>query len=198
MPRGFAPEPKAASDDWNLAVAPQAIRRAFKGSAMVREKARAPPGGLSNLVEMSEPLVERCIVSYYAVLDERRNRFISVLRASGGLVCAGKMRLAAVEVIVRIGILVVSSALLGACAQTSSPLEQGPSASANGATARTAQSGPGKVCRREQATGSVIGVRVCRTSAEWTAIDAANARNAEQFRGENSRPAAAGSGPGGR
>lgn len=42
-----------------------------------------------------------------------------------------------------------------------------------------------KVCRREAVTGSIIGTRsVCHTKAEWEAIDAANANNAD---GELSR-----------
>ncbi len=38
-----------------------------------------------------------------------------------------------------------------------------------------------KVCRREEATGSIMGKRVCHTKSEWAAIDVANARAMEEF-----------------
>lgn len=38
-----------------------------------------------------------------------------------------------------------------------------------------------KVCRREDSLGTILSKRVCRTAAEWNAIDAENSRNAERF-----------------
>jgi hypothetical protein len=38
-----------------------------------------------------------------------------------------------------------------------------------------------KTCRREEDLGTIISKRVCHTKAEWSAIDAQNARNAERF-----------------
>lgn len=40
-----------------------------------------------------------------------------------------------------------------------------------------------KLCRYEKSTGSMMpGKRICHTRDEWTAIDAANQRGAENFR----------------
>ncbi|MBW8745815.1 MAG: hypothetical protein JF628_16030 [Sphingomonas sp.] len=38
-----------------------------------------------------------------------------------------------------------------------------------------------KLCRREEATGSIMTTSVCHTKDEWTQIDAANARAVDQF-----------------
>lgn len=40
-----------------------------------------------------------------------------------------------------------------------------------------------KICRRVEATGTILGdKRVCHTAAEWKAVDEQNARNAENAR----------------
>jgi hypothetical protein len=44
------------------------------------------------------------------------------------------------------------------------------------------------ICRSEDTTGSMFPTRTCHTKEEWTAIDAANAANAERMR--NSRSSA--------
>lgn len=38
-----------------------------------------------------------------------------------------------------------------------------------------------KICRREEELGTMFAKRTCRTQAEWNAIDAQNAREAERF-----------------
>lgn len=47
---------------------------------------------------------------------------------------------------------------------------------------------PKTICRSEDTTGSMFPTRTCHSKEEWTAIDAANAANAERLR--NSRGAA--------
>ena len=42
-------------------------------------------------------------------------------------------------------------------------------------------------CRRVDTTGSIMGARTCHTAAEWKAIDAANAANAERYRNDRAR-----------
>ncbi len=39
-------------------------------------------------------------------------------------------------------------------------------------------------CRRLDTTGSIMGERTCHTAAEWKAIDAANAANADRYRND--------------
>jgi hypothetical protein len=48
-----------------------------------------------------------------------------------------------------------------------------------------------KVCRYENATGSLMRTRTCHTAAEWKQIEAANAANARQMINHNNatRPA---------
>lgn len=58
--------------------------------------------------------------------------------------------------------------------------------SATGATASQAKTKPPKaICRSEDTTGSLFPTRTCHSKEEWSAIDAANAANAERIR--NSR-----------
>ncbi|HMI21176.1 MAG TPA: hypothetical protein VK533_16710 [Sphingomonas sp.] len=52
-----------------------------------------------------------------------------------------------------------------------------------------------KICRREEATGSIMGTRVCHTKDEWVQIDAANQKAAEQFSNAR-RNSSGGMGPG--
>jgi len=49
------------------------------------------------------------------------------------------------------------------------------------ATSATKAEKEKKVCRSEETTGSMMPTRVCHTKSEWTQIDAANARTADQF-----------------
>lgn len=70
--------------------------------------------------------------------------------------------------------MIVAAFLLAAQA-TAQPVPATPPAPA--ATAPSEK----KVCRREDSLGTILSKRVCRTAAEWSAIDTQNARNAERF-----------------
>jgi hypothetical protein len=62
-------------------------------------------------------------------------------------------------------------------AQTSAPADK-PSTDAAPTKVKT----PKPICRSEETTGSMFPTRTCHSKQGWTAIDAANAANAERLR----------------
>lgn len=84
-------------------------------------------------------------------------------------------------------IVILAVAALG----TGTALAQTPSATAD--TSAKLPAKVKKVCRATQATGSIMKRRICRTTEEWAAIDAANADNVDRFR--ESRPNGLGANP---
>ncbi len=65
-----------------------------------------------------------------------------------------------------------------------------PATPAAGDEAKSASTEPAperKICRVTTGTGSIMRKRMCRSAAEWAAIDGANTQNAEHLRDLNTR-----------
>lgn len=73
-----------------------------------------------------------------------------------------------------------SSGLLLALTPMPGFAQTGPAPSPEPQTASAKPAADKKVCRKDVSTGSILTKSVCRTKAEWTALDSANQRSADQ------------------